>query len=188
MPEGTNPFICTYEGCDRSFKTGSKLRTHAKTHDGKHIFPYQFGQVYLLSFPYAESRYTCMHPSHTTDAAAPPKFANWSALQAHNKSEHPPACHQPGCEGKTFANNKALKKHCIKMHLDGVPEREQQENSSETEGQSDESREEQTDSSGRQVSYLGAFEEPYIGSVQQMPPILVPSGSSYEDLIDPQLL
>ena len=38
-PEGTKPFLCEHEGCDLSFATGAKLRTHQKVHEGesKHI-------------------------------------------------------------------------------------------------------------------------------------------------------
>jgi len=106
MPEGANPFPCTHAGCGKSFKTGSKLRSHAKVHD--------------------ETRYICMHASHrlaSAEGSPPgqaPKFPTWSALQAHNKLAHPPACPHPECDGKVFKNTKALKKHRIAKHLQGV--------------------------------------------------------------------
>lgn len=34
-PKGTLPFICTHHDCNKSFSTGSKLRSHSKVHDGK---------------------------------------------------------------------------------------------------------------------------------------------------------
>lgn len=131
MPEGTKPYICPEEGCGKSFRTGSKLRTHSKVHD--------------------QNRYVCMHPSHlaachqselrhdtgekATSGTAEdyeedeeaessqqtfPRFATWSALQEHNKLEHPPTCPHPECDGRIFKSNKKLRKHCIKVHLETI--------------------------------------------------------------------
>ncbi|KAK9900265.1 hypothetical protein P389DRAFT_207800 [Cystobasidium minutum MCA 4210] len=129
MPEGTKPFICPEEGCGKSFRTGSKLRTHSKIHD--------------------KNRYVCMHPSHLAaevpeknlqsgvtaaegeeeegenSGSSFPKFATWSALQEHNKLEHPPTCPQPECGGRTFKSNKKMRKHCIKVHLDTIGQSEE---------------------------------------------------------------
>ena len=127
MPEGTKPFFCPVEGCGKSFQTSSTLRTHAKLHD--------------------ENRYVCTHHSHIAqghkDGAADlpekavedqeadessesgfPHFATWSALQEHNKTEHPPTCPHAECNGRTFKSNKKLRKHCIKFHLDTLPQSE----------------------------------------------------------------
>lgn len=138
MPEGTKPFICPEEGCGKSFRTGSKLRTHSKVHD--------------------ENRYVCMHPSHLGQAPSTsavqnhpdsadnasneeeeeeessgnngasffPKFATWSALQEHNKLEHPPTCPHPECGGRIFKSGKKLRKHCIKVHLDTIQQSEEE--------------------------------------------------------------
>lgn len=120
MPEGTKPFFCEAEGCGKSFATSSTLRTHSKLHD--------------------ENRYVCMHPSHlspqgdgssaqesrtaaTGDVGGNsfPHFSTWSALQEHNKTDHPPTCLHPECHGRTFRSNKKLRKHCIKVHLETFP-------------------------------------------------------------------
>lgn len=129
MPEGTKPFFCPVEGCGKSFQTSSTLRRHSKLHD--------------------ENRYVCMHHSHIAQeeqdgpADLPendverdqeeeestenrfPHFATWSALQEHNKLEHPPTCPHPECNGRIFRNSKKLRKHCIKFHLDTLPQSEE---------------------------------------------------------------
>ena len=71
-----------------------------------------------------------MHPDHfpsypsfssfPSPAQSAPKFPNWSALQAHNKSAHPPRCQDLQCHGRTFGSGKALRKHEIKWHLKGL--------------------------------------------------------------------
>lgn len=117
MPEGTKPFICPEPDCGKSYLTGAKLRVHAKSHD--------------------VNRYVCMHPSHFPPSDleteneqekeddkeggashGPPKFRTWSALQEHNKVAHPPECPHAVCNGRVFKNNKKLRKHLIKVHLD----------------------------------------------------------------------
>lgn len=55
-----------------------------------------------------------------------PHFATWSALQEHNKIEHPPTCPHAECRGRTFKNNKKLRKHCIKFHLETLPQSEEE--------------------------------------------------------------
>jgi hypothetical protein len=44
-------------------------------------------------------------------------FQTWTALQAHLKSEHLPACNYPVCKGRTFASQKNLKAH-LRTHED----------------------------------------------------------------------
>ncbi|KZT38466.1 hypothetical protein SISSUDRAFT_986194 [Sistotremastrum suecicum HHB10207 ss-3] len=96
-PEGTKPFICEHEGCPKSFATNQKLRVHSKVHD--------------------ERRYSCSHSECASNSTAPLYFATWTALQAHMKSEHPPACPYPSCNGRTFASQKGLRGH-LKVHED----------------------------------------------------------------------
>lgn len=55
-----------------------------------------------------------------------PRFSTWSALQEHNKLEHPPTCPHAECHGRTFKSNKKLRKHCIKFHLDTLPQSEEE--------------------------------------------------------------
>lgn len=33
LPEGTKPFVCSHDGCGRSFSMKQQLKTHEKTHD-----------------------------------------------------------------------------------------------------------------------------------------------------------
>lgn len=62
-----------------------------------------------------ENRYACLHESHAGGQL--PKFPTWSALQAHNKLDHPPTCSHPGCKGKRFASHKILKQHTARWHV-----------------------------------------------------------------------
>ncbi|WVR09654.1 hypothetical protein IAU60_006728 [Kwoniella sp. DSM 27419] len=94
MPEGTKPFICTHEGCGKSFTMKAKLKAHEKTHD--------------------PTRYTCSHPSHGTEL---PSFPVWSALQAHIHAAHPPTCPHAECDGRTFKSTLHLKSH-LKTHAE----------------------------------------------------------------------
>ena len=126
MPEGTKPFICTAEGCEMSFSTGSKLRTHAKIHDGEQrpaeptFHDTRDSLTAVLCSSFADERYVCLHASHAVGGK--PKFANWTALQAHNRTAHPPICPHAECDGKEFSSNKQLKKHMMRRHVDGVEE------------------------------------------------------------------
>ncbi|KAH6914256.1 transcription factor iiia [Coprinopsis sp. MPI-PUGE-AT-0042] len=93
---GTKPFICDHEGCTKSFNTNQHLRAHKKTHD--------------------PNRYTCVHPTCLQNADETSNFfPTWSALQHHIRTEHPPTCSYPSCNGRTFASQKGLKAH-LKLH------------------------------------------------------------------------
>ncbi|PPQ89706.1 hypothetical protein CVT25_014107 [Psilocybe cyanescens] len=95
-PPGTKPYRCSHEGCTKSFDTNQHLRTHQKTHDDK--------------------RYTCVHPNClATDDHAPIYFPTWSALQSHIRTNHPPTCLHPSCNGRTFSNQVNLRNH-LKLH------------------------------------------------------------------------
>lgn len=74
------------------------------------------------------------------------------------------------------------------MHLDGVPEKEDQ--SSETEGHTDvnQEEEEETDHSEREAQYLGAFEESQAYQSKETTSAQLTEDSSYDGLIDPELL
>ncbi|KAL8276893.1 hypothetical protein RQP46_010721 [Phenoliferia psychrophenolica] len=92
---GTKPFPCPEPACDKSFTHGFQLKAHAKTHD--------------------TSRYLCAHPACTVLPLPSRQFSNWSALQKHTKSVHPPTCPHPECEGKTFTTARGLKWH-LEVH------------------------------------------------------------------------
>lgn len=61
-------------------------------------------------------RYACSHlhclPGPDKD---PVYFGTWTALQAHMRSEHPPTCMHPKCNGRTFASQHNLGAH-QKLH------------------------------------------------------------------------
>lgn len=104
------PFPCSFPECTKRFPTNSKRKSHFKTH--------------------AQDRYTCAL-THPTSSKAPSSsesapsllsFPTWSALQAHMREVHPPACHYEACNGKVFKNRENLK-----MHLRRHEEREHEE-------------------------------------------------------------
>ncbi|KIJ58546.1 hypothetical protein HYDPIDRAFT_87559 [Hydnomerulius pinastri MD-312] len=95
-PPGTKPYICSHPGCTKSFATNQKLRGHLKTHDDK--------------------RYTCSHLNCLPSADKDPiYFATWTALQAHMRTDHPPTCTHPSCNGRIFASQSGLRAH-QKLH------------------------------------------------------------------------
>ncbi|KZT74734.1 hypothetical protein DAEQUDRAFT_700735 [Daedalea quercina L-15889] len=97
-PPGTKPYRCDHTGCTKSFATNQKLRAHIKTHDGK--------------------RYTCVHTACLPQLGHQPTyFANWTALQHHMRTAHPPTCPYPACGGKTFTAQKGLRAH-LKIHAE----------------------------------------------------------------------
>ncbi|KAF8895708.1 hypothetical protein CPB84DRAFT_1782257 [Gymnopilus junonius] len=95
-PPGTKPYRCEHDGCAKSFDTNQHLRSHHKTHDDK--------------------RYTCVHANCLAkDDSLPRYFPTWSALQSHIRTDHPPACFYPSCNGRTFSNPGNLRAH-LKLH------------------------------------------------------------------------
>uniref|UniRef100_A0A8H7Y7H7 C2H2-type domain-containing protein n=1 Tax=Psilocybe cubensis TaxID=181762 RepID=A0A8H7Y7H7_PSICU len=95
-PPGTKPYRCSHENCTKSFNTNQHLLTHQKTHDDK--------------------RYTCVHVKClANDDQLPRYFPTWSALQTHIRTDHPPTCSHPSCNGRTFSTQANLKNH-IKLH------------------------------------------------------------------------
>ncbi|KAH9937572.1 uncharacterized protein B0H18DRAFT_867289 [Fomitopsis serialis] len=97
-PPGTKSYPCDHAGCTKSFATNQKLRAHTKTHDGR--------------------RYTCVHTPCLASPGNPPTyFANWTALQHHMRTAHPPTCPYPTCGGKTFTAQKGLRAH-LKIHAE----------------------------------------------------------------------
>ncbi|PPR02412.1 hypothetical protein CVT26_011380 [Gymnopilus dilepis] len=95
-PPGTKPYRCEHDGCTKSFDTNQHLRAHQKTHDGK--------------------RYTCVHANCLPkDDLEPRYFPTWSALQSHIRTDHPPTCPHPSCNGRTFSNPGNLRVH-LKLH------------------------------------------------------------------------
>lgn len=95
-PPGTKPYRCSHPGCDKSFSTNQKLRGHLKTHD--------------------EKRYTCVHADCLAGNNSLPVFyPTWTALQHHMRTDHPPSCAHPSCNGKTFKSHKGLRVH-MKVH------------------------------------------------------------------------
>jgi hypothetical protein len=61
-------------------------------------------------------RYVCMH-DHTQDGTpgGVAQFANWSALQAHQRSAHKPTCPFADC-GKQFKETRNLRQHLHRIH------------------------------------------------------------------------
>lgn len=68
------------------------------------------------------TRYMCSHPDHGEDM---PSFPVWSALQAHIKDAHPPACPFPECDGRSFKSATRLRDH-LKVHEQRTLDLEQQ--------------------------------------------------------------
>ncbi|KAF8995512.1 hypothetical protein BDQ17DRAFT_1311014 [Cyathus striatus] len=95
-PPGTKPYRCDHDGCTKSFDTNQHLRAHLKTHDSK--------------------RYLCAHPGCLTGPdMTPTYFPNWTTLQTHMRTAHPPTCSRPSCSGRRFASQKGLRAH-QKLH------------------------------------------------------------------------
>ncbi|KAJ3550941.1 hypothetical protein NMY22_g112 [Coprinellus aureogranulatus] len=92
-PPGTKPYRCDHDGCNKSFGTNQHLRTHKKTHNTR--------------------RYTCVQGSCLAGESI--FFPNWTALQHHIRTAHPPTCLQPSCNGRVFASQKGLRSH-QKLH------------------------------------------------------------------------
>ncbi|KAF7362145.1 hypothetical protein MVEN_00560500 [Mycena venus] len=89
---GTKPYQCEHEGCTQSFTTNQHLRTHSKVHN--------------------EKRYACSHPTCLAASGDTITFyPTWTALQHHNRTEHPPTCLHPSCNDRTFSSQKGLRAH-----------------------------------------------------------------------------
>jgi len=101
---GTKPFQCEHEGCTQSFATNQHLRTHSRVHN--------------------EKRYTCSHPTClAANGDTLTFYPTWTALQHHNRTEHPPTCLHPSCNGRTFSSQKGLRAH-QKIHEQQAAEAE----------------------------------------------------------------
>ncbi|EIW78739.1 hypothetical protein CONPUDRAFT_60762 [Coniophora puteana RWD-64-598 SS2] len=95
-PPGTKPYQCDHPSCSKSFSTNQKLRSHLKMHDDR--------------------RYTCSHPSCLPPSgSSPAHYPTWTALQSHIRTNHPPTCTHPSCDGRTFASGQNLRAH-MKLH------------------------------------------------------------------------
>ncbi|KAJ7287319.1 transcription factor iiia [Mycena rebaudengoi] len=103
-PPGTKPYPCEHEGCTQSFATSQHLRTHSKVHN--------------------EKRYTCAHSTCLATNGGIIKFyPNWTALQHHNRTAHPPTCSHPSCNNRVFSSQKGLRAH-QKLHEERAIEAE----------------------------------------------------------------
>lgn len=72
-------------------------------------------EAYSLPIP-PEKRYTCVHTNCLAkDDSLPKYFSTWSALQSHIRTDHPPTCFYPSCNGRTFSNPGNLRAH-LKLH------------------------------------------------------------------------
>ncbi|KAJ7125020.1 hypothetical protein C8R44DRAFT_782068 [Mycena epipterygia] len=101
---GTKPYQCEHEGCTQSFATAQHLRTHSKVHN--------------------EKRYTCAHSACLPANGEAIKFyPTWTALQHHNRTDHPPQCSHPSCNGRIFSSQKGLRAH-QKLHEQQAAEAE----------------------------------------------------------------
>ncbi|KAJ6576864.1 hypothetical protein B0H10DRAFT_2101879 [Mycena sp. CBHHK59/15] len=99
---GTKPYQCDHEGCTQSFATNQHLRTHSRVHN--------------------EKRYTCAHLTCLATNGETIKFyPNWTALQHHNRTVHPPTCSHPSCDGRVFSSQKGLRAH-QKLHEERAAE------------------------------------------------------------------
>lgn len=61
-----------------------------------------------------EKRYTC---AHAACLHPPAYFANWTALQHHMRTAHPPTCPYAACGGRTFSAQKGLRAH-LRIHAE----------------------------------------------------------------------
>ncbi|PFH46726.1 hypothetical protein AMATHDRAFT_199122 [Amanita thiersii Skay4041] len=96
-PPGTKPYRCDHDGCTKSFSMNHHLQAHRKTHD--------------------EKRYTCVHNACLAESDdLPIYFPTWTALQYHMRTEHPPTCTHPSCNGRVFSCQKNLHAH-QKLHV-----------------------------------------------------------------------
>jgi hypothetical protein len=68
-----------------------------------------------------DKRYTCVHPSCLTYKLLVPTYyyPNWTSLQHHIHTDHPPTCPHASCNGKVFASHYGLRAHhkpCLDSH------------------------------------------------------------------------
>lgn len=116
---GTKPYQCEHQGCTQSFSTNQHLRTHTKVHNGE--VEIIFFQSLLIK---SEKRYTCANSTCIAANGGTIKFyPTWTALQHHNRTEHPPTCLQPPCHGRIFSSQKGLRAH-QKIHEQQATEAE----------------------------------------------------------------
>lgn len=120
-----DPFECDEPGCDKSFTQMVHLKAHAKTHistsestSSSSTSPPSTSTTKSTSGTIAEptpsvDRYMCSHPTCLAGSIESRQFPNWTELQRHHKTAHPPTCHHPECNGKTFTSNRGLKNHLM---------------------------------------------------------------------------
>jgi hypothetical protein len=78
---------------------------------------------FFLHFP-PEKRYTCAHSTCLATNGGIIKFyPNWTALQHHNRTAHPPTCSHPSCNNRVFSSQKGLRAH-QKLHEERAIEAE----------------------------------------------------------------
>lgn len=152
---GSNPFPCEHEGCERTFKQSVHLKAHIKTHDRSS--PLSSPTCSLTNV--TVTRYMCSHVACLPLPLEERQYPNWSALQKHSKSAHPPRCPYPECAGKKFTTHRGLKGHLD--HHKGVEGTTRKRRSRRKRKRSDEEETEETETTAIEDTEEGETEAEY---------------------------
>ena len=110
-------YDCNYQGCERSFTSGSGLRTHVMTHKGEFPFKCRYqncDKAFLTSYRLKVHVrvHTGEKPYECETKGCKKRFNNRYRLNAHKRihTGNTFACSQEGCK-KEFTTRSDLKKH-----------------------------------------------------------------------------